>query len=101
MITTSSVACINPYTHDEIRLLTQIPPGSRKRHFRMLESSFIALHRVPYCRLLGNCLLLRSSRLTIGLGDAYRTALEGLQITSVGTELRGMENRCYAIPPLT
>jgi hypothetical protein len=84
MLTTSSVACTNPYTHDEIRLLTQIPPGSRKRHFRMLESSFIALHRVPYYRLLGNCLLLRASRSSIGLGDAYRIGLRVYEGTSVG-----------------
>jgi hypothetical protein len=56
------------------------------------DSSFIALHRVLFCRLLGICLLLRSSRVSIGIGDAYRASIEGVEFTSVGTELSGMKN---------
>jgi hypothetical protein len=97
MLTSSSVACTDPYTHNEIRLPTQIPPGSRKRHFRLTESSFITLHRVLCSRLLGICLLLRSSRVTIGTGDAYRTKIGGLELTSVGPVLSGLEKHRHSV----
>ena len=82
------MACTHPYLH------TQRDPPSHTNSARFqktplpdAESSSIVLHRVLCYRLLGNCLLLRSSRSTIGIGDAYRIAIEGLDITSVGTGL--------------
>jgi len=79
------MACTNPYLYTQ-----QDPPSHtnsawfQKTPLPDAESSSIVLHRVLCYRLLGNCLLLRSSRSSIGIGDAYRIAMECLEITSAG-----------------